>query len=43
MWQKENANQNISMIAREQSQIAIKYQVFAYNEEVKDDRMIILP
>lgn len=43
MWQEENANQDISMIASEQSHVAIKYQVFAYNEEVKDGRMIILP
>ena len=43
MWQEENTNQDISMIVSEQSHVAIKYQIFAYNEEVKDDRMIILP
>ena len=43
MWQEENANQDISMIVSEQSHVAIKYQVFAYNEEIKDGRMIILP
>ena len=31
------------MIASGQSHVTIKYQVFAYNEEVKDGRMIILP
>ena len=41
MWQEKN--QDISMIASEQSHAAIKYQVFVYNEEVKDGRMIILP
>ena len=43
MWQEENANQDMSMIVSEQSHVAIKYQVFAYNEEIKDGRMIILP
>lgn len=44
MWQKEN--QDISMIASEHYQIhyhlTIKYQVYLYDEEVKDNRMIIL-
>lgn len=40
MWQKEN--QDISMIANEHSHLTIKYQVYLYDEEVKDNRMIIL-
>lgn len=37
MWQKEN--QDISMIASEQSP---SYQVYPCNEEVKDNKIIIL-
>lgn len=43
MWWEEYANQEKSMMTSEQSHVTIKYQVFVYNEEVKDGRMIILP
>lgn len=39
MWQEENANQYIPMMANEQSHVAIKYQAFVYNEEIKELRI----